>query len=453
MTAMFPDSGVPWTDARNSLPSPSIVNCNPLWYSTSRCKPRFDPAAANAMLSELLNLINRGEVVYDCNRLDNIERAARYLVQRGLPRYAVMTGGPQNYAGVLDPGATRYNDGMTLTVVPLVSCVAGPINFDAGLGPRWILRNDDAHLEAGDLLHNEPTIIAFYNNAWHFVGLAASQVPIVKKGGIDCWIRTDGNDITGDGTANTPDKAFKTIAGCWNAVGSRYAATPLFSINMKLGIPGDYAGTAIGPFGGSVSLLGDHANPAAYRIVSAPWGLDGEVCFWAADMARMIMYGVTLAMDYNGPRASTGLIITNSNLSMQNCNIEVLVPNTRGVMLNIAGGRFSGYSPGGTIRFIGHNHAISICISCSEHGSLVGAFLELGQTQYYYFTDINAANVMQGCGGLSTMHWSGATGLSTSGCVGPEYNVSENSIIHMNGLPLFGTPSTGVVSSGGVFIA
>lgn len=56
MAGIFPPSGVPASDAYNSLPNPNVApGCDSLWYSTSRCQPRFDPSAANAMLSELVN--------------------------------------------------------------------------------------------------------------------------------------------------------------------------------------------------------------------------------------------------------------------------------------------------------------------------------------------------------------------------------------------------------------
>src|SRR6188768_2279743 len=116
---MFPDSGVPPSDAKNSLPDVNTANCPELWYSTSRCQPRFDPAAANAMLAEDMNLVIRGEVQYDCLKLDNIERAVRYINQRGLPRSIRMLGGPLAYYGALDPIMTRYSDYMTLTAVPV----------------------------------------------------------------------------------------------------------------------------------------------------------------------------------------------------------------------------------------------------------------------------------------------------------------------------------------------
>jgi hypothetical protein len=80
MTGMMPDSGVPCADANNSLCNPDTVNCNELWYSTSRCQPRFDPAAANAVLSELINLVNCADLPYDCAVLDNLCRAVKKLI-------------------------------------------------------------------------------------------------------------------------------------------------------------------------------------------------------------------------------------------------------------------------------------------------------------------------------------------------------------------------------------
>ena len=72
MTAMFPITGVHYTDAENSLPDPDTINCKELWYATGRCQPRFDPAAANAMLAEQVNTIMKGEVHYDCANLNQL---------------------------------------------------------------------------------------------------------------------------------------------------------------------------------------------------------------------------------------------------------------------------------------------------------------------------------------------------------------------------------------------
>lgn len=74
MTSIFPDSGVPASQALNSVDT-ATTGCVELFYSTARCKPRFDPAAANAMMSELLNTVSQSALVWDCARRDNLSLA------------------------------------------------------------------------------------------------------------------------------------------------------------------------------------------------------------------------------------------------------------------------------------------------------------------------------------------------------------------------------------------
>src|SRR5262245_27941422 len=270
MAKMFPDSGVPASDALNSLPDVNtIAGCAELWYSTSRCQPRFDPAAANAMLAELMNLINKGEVAYDCTKLDNIERAVRYLIQRGLPVGGSLAVGPNDYTLSLDPTLTRYNNYLTLIIVPNVNNQgAMRINVD-GKGLVPVLRNDGQQVQAGDFLANRPALISYWNGTFYSVGLLASQVPLRGVGAIDAWVRVDGNDFTGDGTSNDPSHAFRTINGAYNAIGSRYTQTPGFQINFKLGIPGDYEAFDIGNGINAMSIIGlDGQSPGSYRITS-----------------------------------------------------------------------------------------------------------------------------------------------------------------------------------------
>lgn len=85
MSGIFPDSGVPPTDANNSLPDPDTVNCPAeLWHSTSRCTPRFDPAAANAIISEIINVMECAGIPYDCSKLDNLCTGIKDLIQDSL---------------------------------------------------------------------------------------------------------------------------------------------------------------------------------------------------------------------------------------------------------------------------------------------------------------------------------------------------------------------------------
>jgi hypothetical protein len=180
---MFPGSGVPSSDAANSLPNPNTKNCDELWYSTSRCQPRFDPAAANAVLSELINYINRGEVSYDCTKLDQLETAARYLIQRGIPCGASALVGPTNYVVTLDPAATRYNDFMSLVLVPETTNT-GPVKINVnGLGLVDVFRNDGLPLQAGDWVLNRPLVVSCWHGVFYHTGLVRSQVmPSVLKG-------------------------------------------------------------------------------------------------------------------------------------------------------------------------------------------------------------------------------------------------------------------------------
>lgn len=88
MAGIFPNSGVPAGDAINSVNVATtgcgLGNTGELFHSTSRCQPRFDPAAANAIMSEILNFVALGDVAYDCSRLDNMSTSVRLAFARFL---------------------------------------------------------------------------------------------------------------------------------------------------------------------------------------------------------------------------------------------------------------------------------------------------------------------------------------------------------------------------------
>jgi len=72
MAGIFPESGVAPSQAPNAIIPDVAVGCTPLFYSGSRCAPRFDPAAMNALMSEILNLINCTGNDYDCTIFTNL---------------------------------------------------------------------------------------------------------------------------------------------------------------------------------------------------------------------------------------------------------------------------------------------------------------------------------------------------------------------------------------------
>jgi hypothetical protein len=396
MTAMFPDSGVPPADAKNSLPNPDTKNCNELWYSTSRCQPRFDPAAANAMLAEQINLINKAEVSYDCQYLDQVEHAVRYLIQRGLPCGAPSAGGPADFTLTLDPPLTRYNDHLTLVVVPNVNN-NGPVRINVnGRGLVSVLRNDGLALQAGDWFANRPLVISYWKGAFYMVGLSASQVPIVAVGAVNIWIRTDGNDETGDGSANTPDKAFKTIQGAWNKVGGRYAATPLFSINMRLGIPSTYAGARIGGFGGNVALVGDAGNRGGYRISSVFSGNNAYVNFTLSSIGSMYFHGITFQLDVGPPYQDFAVYGMQANFSFNECSFDVLINNPLHMFMNISGGGAG--SAAGNYYFNGNGHVIGGYIFANGGGTWGGCGSDQGAVFHFSNAIIDGS---QGGGGMN----------------------------------------------------
>ena len=281
-SGVFPhswDGGIPGNAATPNNPAQAWIHdpfppldTSALYYSNG-CDVRLRPHVLNSLISEIASTVERGEVGYRASRLTNLELATRYLIQRGLPRGQLFVEqNPWHFDVTLDPPATRYNDFMTLTLVPQMEAAAtqnrGYVRMNVnGLGYAPLLRNDGYELRAGDLLPGKPFACAYFSGAWYYLGLVASQVPLVMTGAINFWIRPDGNDTTGDGTANSPDKAFRTINGCWYAVGSRYAGSPSAHIAMRLGIPGNYEAGNVGPFGATVSITGDVNNRAAYRIM------------------------------------------------------------------------------------------------------------------------------------------------------------------------------------------
>lgn len=75
MAGIMPAGGVPPLSAQNALnDAPLKDGCDSLW-NANRCTPRFDPASANAVISEILNVIGAAGLEYDCTLLDNLAKA------------------------------------------------------------------------------------------------------------------------------------------------------------------------------------------------------------------------------------------------------------------------------------------------------------------------------------------------------------------------------------------
>ena len=463
MTAMFPASGVPAADAKNSIADPATVNCEELWYSTSRCQPRFDAAAANAMLAEMINAINRGEVTYDCNVLDNLQLSIRRMIQRGIPQFGITYGNAPNYYELaLDPFATRYNNGMVPCVVPHVTNLAACGINVSGLGYVPILRNDASQLFPGDFRAGAPVTICYYNGYFWLqgTGIAYSNIPVVGKlpqvltADLDTWVRTDGNDDTGDGTANHPDRAFRTINGCWRKIGGLFIASPIYAINIRLGIPGDYEGCDISSYGGRVRVIGDEtSNKVGYRIISTQnanpaAGNPYSICVTANAMNDLNFRGVTFVMtgypEGTGV-APIGLSIGDGNCAFINCDFSFECDNTASTAVWSKG---SAASTGifGTNHVFGNGNRVSHAVFC-----MGGGFATLsGQASSFNFHNLRFNSQAFLVSSIARCSIPGCT-ITQNDCTGVRYLVQTNSVLESNGQTLPGD-QPGSVASGGIYL-
>jgi len=444
---MFPDSGVPPADARNSLPDVNTTGCDELWYSTSRCQPRFDPAAANAMLAEQMNLIMKAELQYDCGSLTHIERAVNYINQRGLPQGAILWDGPFDYRANLDPRVTRYNDYLVLTVIPAITNQGVMrINVD-GLGLVYVRRNDYQMVESGDFRAGIPHRICYWNGNFFHLGLLPSQVPLIVKGGVDIWIRTDGNDTTGDGSANEASKAFRTIQGAWGRVGARYAATPLFVMNLKLGIPGTYAGAIIGPFGGGVTLSSvDPADRLNYKLSSIDFGNNSKGNLFFRGLAQCVVTGITFQRDVAQPFEGSITRLDNSNVIFDRCNWDSTVANQYSTFIHCFAGSI-GSTTEGSYEFNGRGLALGSIVACYG-GQWNGSIHINGADFWYVDTNANAASML--LRELAVMSF-GKTRNHNMNTTGKMYDVTGNSVLSAWGQTMPGS-IVGSSGSGGQYI-
>jgi hypothetical protein len=346
-------------------------------------------------------------------------------------RSATLLNGPTDYTATLNPVTAAYTPLMTLTITPTVTNAKNPtLNID-GHGAVPILRNDGANLQAADLLANIPYIIAFLNGAFYLCGLATSQVPILLKSDVDAWVRVDGNDTTGDGSANTPDKAFRTINACWNAIGSRYAASPSFAINIKLGVPGTYEAATVSNFGGRVNIIGDRNNRSGYLIKSSDNGLNNWNCLGIFSIGEVDVTGVTFHFDAPTTASDSSAIICDASiLGLFAVDFELTNDVSPGVFIT---GRFGSAitlsGSGETFNMRGNGHSLRSLIQVGAAtfvGANIpnGAHLNVTDCHFVFYGAYYCATL----GTINLQHMS----VSSSGCTGPKYRCTTNSILDGN---------------------
>jgi hypothetical protein len=153
---------------------------NSALYYGNGCDVRLRPEVVNSLISEIEATCDEARVAYDYSKLDNLETAVRYLIQRGLARSSLavpIDAGNLDYILTLLPKCTGPNNFMSLIIIPSVTNL-GAVRLNADSTNFFpLLRNDSSPVRAGDLKVNIPVLIAFWQNTWYAVNRLPSQVP------------------------------------------------------------------------------------------------------------------------------------------------------------------------------------------------------------------------------------------------------------------------------------
>lgn len=450
MSGIFPasaDGGLPPNPADATNParaySPAIppAGTAALYYGNG-CDVRLRPEVVNSLISEIAATSDQAGLPYDYSKQENLELAIRYLIQRGmaLGATAVMTATQNQYTVALDPPATGYNNYMTICVAPTVTNTgAVAINVN-GRGWVYVLRNDSQHLQADDFRAGVPLLLDYQNGYFYLLAAARSQIPVPMLGDIDCWIRTDGNDATGDGTANTPAKAFRTIQGAWAALARKFLPSVTYAINLRLGIPGTYDAAVIGPYGGNVRLIGDAANPTAYQIGMHPTYL---FCLWCTNV-NISITGVRLVLQYNA--ASAWCLVANDGAQVVTNNLYfyAVASSSTGGFIDVG---YNGHLQiTGNLVMEGNGTVILYAIGVGRNSSIMGtsplsAVITITNCTFNAFCSAQA---------LALLFFEVAS-IVSSNCIGPRYFASDYSIIKGYNNTLAGN-AAGSVLNGGLFL-
>jgi hypothetical protein len=273
-------------------PVTAPVGTAALYYGNG-CDVRLRPEVVNSLISEQEALIDRAMLPYNPNRLTNLELAARYLIQRGLPRGTVFVGGPNNFTATLDPPSTAYNNFMTLSILP-EKTNTGPVtvNLD-GHGPVPVVRNDGLNLAPQDLYALKPFEAIFYGGSFYVVGPVPSQfggdafdltvlifnastswpVPTgVTNIGIEAW-GAGGGGAAGTGSGGGGGGG----GGQYGLLYLRVVTGQILNLIVGVGGQGNQAGGNRG-FPGGTTSISIQSGPVLMSCVGGGGGnLDGEV--------------------------------------------------------------------------------------------------------------------------------------------------------------------------------
>ena len=267
---------------------------------------------------------------------------------------------------------------------------------------------------------------------------------------VNRWVRTDGNDSTGDGLVNSPDSAYRTINAALASVTSRFAASQQFAINIRLGIAGTYEAATINQSNNQINLLGDALNPGAYKIAGTA-GYEGQVG-WAVNIGngRTNVTGIRALIDYPLPNKFSAFRIGSNVLAALNtCEIEVMTNNTAAYGVWVANSSYAAFSD--KFNFIGNNRSIGVGFQ-GLRNSQIGNASDFAPTAYRFENLIFNATAMRLDEQSSINFVAGTTSITNVNTTGSRWRVTGLSLLQMGGFTMPGS-TDGTVANGGIAVA
>ena len=387
----------------------------------------------NAVQESVLGVVEATGLTPD----DNDDTQFLKAIRSGTLNYAVAGGTDTAYTAELTPALAAHVKGMRVTV-EVTRANTGATALDMGPGPLPIKSIKGADVVLGDFPVGSFPQFVCTGTAWMVSGLLYSEVPIKPAGNLTLYVRTDGNDLNGDGSANTAAKAFASVAGAINYINRVYSGPG--SVATIRVAPGTYGRIQVPRTSMQVVVEGDLVTPANVFISGAdtPTGV-GTISTGGG--ANITFRGLRIA----SPNAGTyGLVSdSNSSCSLQNCEwgnspIASIVA-IRGAVISMSGQH----------TFYGGNH--EACLIASNGGQI---FSDAAIPPTITLTAaMNYSNAWAYATQMGQITLTTATFVNPSNAVGKRFTIDTLSLVQTGGRGVNALPGSaaGTTSGNGVY--
>lgn len=170
---------------------------------------------------------------------------------------------PNGITGIYTPAITAPTSG-DLVLIKINGRNTGPVMFKVNaLAPVPIIRTDGQFLQAFDLDHNEILLLVYNVDRWQCLRLVRSQVMFKLNANLILYVRTDGDDVNGDGSVNDAAHAFKTPQRAVDFIKQSFLIAGR-TVTIQFGIPGTYGPALVTNIPGRLIFKGDMANVSGY---------------------------------------------------------------------------------------------------------------------------------------------------------------------------------------------